>query len=309
MMDPVSTIDGETFERAAIERWLKNHTTNPLTGETLAANTLVPNAALARLIKASGALDEPPAAATTGSAAAASSHAQRAARLAKANRRSVATVSSSADPDAAPPGLSRGATSRSMPTRTVSVDLSAPISARHVGVTSEEGLPPQKKTREQEFQEWKEKKPRAPSSSAVGASAASLGAPTKVVLATVVQPSQQSQPLQSRSAASANGRGSNVTAAKKGPTKRTSATSATTTGGSAASGDDIMELLRSHNSKVRQEMKSKPAYEPRTQSVTAMREWEKRTGKKYSELDHAARWAANQEINEWVAEQVAQTAA
>ena len=66
---------------------------------------------------------------------------------------------------------------------------------------------------------------------------------------------------------------------------------------------DLMELLRSHNAKVRSEMVGKPAYEPRTQSVAAMREWEKRTGSKYSELDAAGRWAANQEINAWKAEQ------
>ena len=46
---------------------------------------------------------------------------------------------------------------------------------------------------------------------------------------------------------------------------------------------------------------SMPTYEPRTQSVAAMREWERRTGRTYASLTHPERWAANNEINEWTA--------
>ena len=60
MVDPVCTMDGEVFERSAIERWLKNHCSNPLTGAPLPAAHVVPNNSLAKLIKASGALDAVP---------------------------------------------------------------------------------------------------------------------------------------------------------------------------------------------------------------------------------------------------------
>ena len=36
MGDPVFTCDGQTYERTAIEMWLANHTTSPLTGKPLA---------------------------------------------------------------------------------------------------------------------------------------------------------------------------------------------------------------------------------------------------------------------------------
>jgi len=35
MLDPVFTADGQTYERGAIERWLEEHDTSPLTGEPL----------------------------------------------------------------------------------------------------------------------------------------------------------------------------------------------------------------------------------------------------------------------------------
>eukprot|EP00966_Prymnesium_polylepis_P165168 3818767-Prymnesium_polylepis.1 len=34
-IDPVQTIKGQTYERAAIEDWFKTHQTDPMTGETL----------------------------------------------------------------------------------------------------------------------------------------------------------------------------------------------------------------------------------------------------------------------------------
>ena len=51
MSDPVSTVDGQTYERAAIERWLARKATSPLTGLALAATTLIPNHALRKLIQ------------------------------------------------------------------------------------------------------------------------------------------------------------------------------------------------------------------------------------------------------------------
>ncbi len=50
MKDPASTIDGHTYERAAIESWLKNHDTSPLTNEKLASKILIPNHQLKSLI-------------------------------------------------------------------------------------------------------------------------------------------------------------------------------------------------------------------------------------------------------------------
>jgi hypothetical protein len=43
MIDPVFTEDGQTYERAAIERWLSTHSTSPLTGKQLAHRNLTPN--------------------------------------------------------------------------------------------------------------------------------------------------------------------------------------------------------------------------------------------------------------------------
>jgi hypothetical protein len=43
MYDPVVTEDGQTYERAAIERWLSMHDTSPLTGKKLAHSNLTPN--------------------------------------------------------------------------------------------------------------------------------------------------------------------------------------------------------------------------------------------------------------------------
>ncbi|KAJ1469842.1 U box, partial [Baffinella frigidus] len=43
MTDPVFATDGHTYERTEIERWLKSHTTSPLTNEVLPGKDLVPN--------------------------------------------------------------------------------------------------------------------------------------------------------------------------------------------------------------------------------------------------------------------------
>ena len=41
MTDPVFTMDGQTYERAAIEAWLRNHDTSPATGKPLPSNKLI----------------------------------------------------------------------------------------------------------------------------------------------------------------------------------------------------------------------------------------------------------------------------
>lgn len=46
MADPVSTADGFSYEREAIEQWLTQHTTSPLTNAPLTSASLLPNLAL-----------------------------------------------------------------------------------------------------------------------------------------------------------------------------------------------------------------------------------------------------------------------
>ena len=46
MNDPVFTCDGQTYERRAIEEWLKTRNTSPLTGAVLSSQTLTPNVTL-----------------------------------------------------------------------------------------------------------------------------------------------------------------------------------------------------------------------------------------------------------------------
>lgn len=51
MVDPVTVASGQTYERAAITRWLEEgHKTCPKTGQKLLHNTLIPNCSLRRLI-------------------------------------------------------------------------------------------------------------------------------------------------------------------------------------------------------------------------------------------------------------------
>ena len=49
--DPVMTIGGNTFEKAAIEAHLKEHDTDPVTGETLDSKVLIPNHAMRRAVE------------------------------------------------------------------------------------------------------------------------------------------------------------------------------------------------------------------------------------------------------------------
>ena len=43
MTDPVTTLDGFTYERAAITEWLRTKNTSPKTGATLESKMLIPN--------------------------------------------------------------------------------------------------------------------------------------------------------------------------------------------------------------------------------------------------------------------------
>ena len=57
MGDPVMTSDGQTDERAEIEKWFAlGNRTSPLTGEELSSTNLLPNIALRQVIRESGLL-------------------------------------------------------------------------------------------------------------------------------------------------------------------------------------------------------------------------------------------------------------
>jgi hypothetical protein len=51
MTDPVIAMDGNTYERPAIEQWLRANDTSPLTNETLPNKTLIPNRSLRKIIQ------------------------------------------------------------------------------------------------------------------------------------------------------------------------------------------------------------------------------------------------------------------
>ena len=51
MKDPVSTVDGHTYERSAITKWLEKHNTSPKTNVILASKELVPNHSLKQMIQ------------------------------------------------------------------------------------------------------------------------------------------------------------------------------------------------------------------------------------------------------------------
>lgn len=46
MQDPVLAADGYSYERLAIEQWLMNHDTSPMTNARLPNKNLIPNHAL-----------------------------------------------------------------------------------------------------------------------------------------------------------------------------------------------------------------------------------------------------------------------
>ena len=51
MIDPVSTLDGFTYERAAITEWLRTKDTSPKTGATLESKALIPIHSLRNMIR------------------------------------------------------------------------------------------------------------------------------------------------------------------------------------------------------------------------------------------------------------------
>ena len=51
MNDPVTTLDGHTFERAAIEHWFETNDASPRTGKLLRNKLLIPNIALREQIE------------------------------------------------------------------------------------------------------------------------------------------------------------------------------------------------------------------------------------------------------------------
>ena len=51
MIDPVMTVDGQTYDREYIEKWLSSNTTSPASGATLTSTTLTPNIALKNVIE------------------------------------------------------------------------------------------------------------------------------------------------------------------------------------------------------------------------------------------------------------------
>ena len=52
MTDPVTTLDGFTYERAAITEWLRTKDTSPKTGATLESKMLIPNHLVRGMIRA-----------------------------------------------------------------------------------------------------------------------------------------------------------------------------------------------------------------------------------------------------------------
>jgi serine/threonine protein kinase len=51
MQDPVLTVDGHSFERAAVENWFRDHNTSPLTGAVLTSTAITPNITLKKAIE------------------------------------------------------------------------------------------------------------------------------------------------------------------------------------------------------------------------------------------------------------------
>ena len=52
MVDPALAADQHSYERKAIEEWLADHDTSPVTGDPLPHKTLIPNPALRNLLAA-----------------------------------------------------------------------------------------------------------------------------------------------------------------------------------------------------------------------------------------------------------------
>lgn len=50
MRDPVIAADGHTYEREAIDEWLRTTKESPVTGQPMDAQTLIPNLAIKHII-------------------------------------------------------------------------------------------------------------------------------------------------------------------------------------------------------------------------------------------------------------------
>jgi hypothetical protein len=51
MLDPVIASDGHTYERRAIDEWLSQHNSSPLTSQQLENRNLLPSHTLKRMIR------------------------------------------------------------------------------------------------------------------------------------------------------------------------------------------------------------------------------------------------------------------
>lgn len=51
MREPYIATDGHTYEKSAIEKWLKNNNTSPRSGEPLESTIIIPNINLKKLIQ------------------------------------------------------------------------------------------------------------------------------------------------------------------------------------------------------------------------------------------------------------------
>ena len=51
MRDPVLAMDGHTYERSEIERWLADHQTSPKTNSPLPSKMLVPNHSVKSMVQ------------------------------------------------------------------------------------------------------------------------------------------------------------------------------------------------------------------------------------------------------------------
>jgi hypothetical protein len=51
MREPYIATDGHTYEKSAIEKWLKNNNTSPRNGEPLESTIIIPNINLKKLIQ------------------------------------------------------------------------------------------------------------------------------------------------------------------------------------------------------------------------------------------------------------------
>ena len=276
MRDPVYTVGGEVYERAPIERWLRTHgQVSPLTGAPLGASTLVPNEALAMLIRQSGALDAP-----------------------------------AAPPPMppAPPPISVAISVLAAPSLAAARPPSSASSGSSISSTVAEGdeAPSRPLTQREKLALWKEQKQKQKSSpaSAPAAGAAIAAAAPLAARSGAVAGISGSTALEPRAASDLNSQ--RTRPQQKKPLREPVAAKALKGVAAAAlpvgapeSTDAVTDLLRAHNARVRKEMAlagTLPSYEPRTASVADIRAWEKRTGQKFADLNSDERWMAQQEI-------------